>query len=123
MFGAYTQCKWPKDADSGRVADPSGLSFLFSLINAADKTVRFSLSNKGDAIGAKPRGSVYFGWQRINCILYYRGQAANQANGNTANSVHKDSSYQPDDGDLTRGAGFFAGSNYFSAADIEVYEL
>ena len=31
MFGAYTHCKWPV-ADSV-VADPTGMSFLFSLLN------------------------------------------------------------------------------------------
>jgi len=42
VFGAYTHCKWPENKSGGVVADPSGLSFLFSLTNATGRAVRFS---------------------------------------------------------------------------------
>ena len=121
MFGAYTQCPWPQYSD--RVGDPSGKSFLFSLTNAAGKAARFSLHNRDEAFGLTADLGIYFGMFRANCILYHQGKAANMAAGNTANSAHKGSAYQPDDGDFTRGLDFFAGSKFFAAADIEVYEL
>ena len=119
VFGAYSECRWPKSNRAG-VRDPSGLSFLFSLTNATDKAVRFSLRNSNAPIAIST--SVYFG-QPASFALNFNLRASEHPRGNTAWPLDAASSYQPDDGDFTRGDDFFAGSGWFAAADIEVYEL
>lgn len=123
MFGAYTNCSWPKNEDDGRVADLTGQSFLFSLSNAADKAVRFSLSNKNDAVGLEPGGGVHFGLNGINFVLNFEGAASDDDRGNTVFPLNEFTAYQPDDKNFLCGVDFFAGSEYFAAADIEVYLL
>jgi len=121
-FGAYSHCSWPENKDGGRVADLTGQSFLFSLTNAADQAVRFSLSNKNDAIGLESSGGVHFGLNGINFVLNFDGAASDSDRGNTVFPLDEFSAYQPDDKDFLCGVDFFAGSEYFTAADIEVYE-
>lgn len=121
MFGAYTHCKWPKDKDSGVVADRSGHSFLFSLTNAVNKPVRFSLRKKEHAIAVSSIG-FRFGFDGANFALNHGGRAADEAQGNNAWQLSQHSAYQPDDG-VACGAVFFAGSKLFAAAEVEVYEL
>ena len=121
VFGAYSHCKWPVRKDGGRVADPSGQSFLFSLTNTTGQAVRLSLHKKDGAILLNIYG-VFFGEDNANFALYVNDKAFDGDRGNVA-TPPKNCAYQPDDGDLTRGVEFFAGEEYFAAADIEVYEL
>jgi len=67
--------------------------------------------------------SVHFGGHGVVFALNCSGRAADGAKGNTANSVNNDSTYQPDEKGIGCGVEFFAGSECFAAADIEVYEL
>ena len=62
VFGAYTHCQWPA-ADS-TVADLSGKSFLFSLVNETGKAVRFSLRDKDRAIEVHDDG-IFFGATKV----------------------------------------------------------
>ena len=123
MFGAYTHCKWPKDVGSGKapVADPSGHSFLFSLTNVTGKVVRFSLRDKNQALTLST--GVYFGYSGHPFALNCGHNGSDCGDGNRTWPLNEKSNYQPDDGDFTRGVDFFAGSQDFAAADIEVYEL
>ena len=121
MFGAYTQCKWPK-SEGAVVADPSGQSFLFSLTNKSGRAARFSLRRKDEAVMLHFSSGVHFGWQTSFALLS-QGKAAGDAGGNAAFALDARSSYQPDDKGVWCGDDFFAGSKDFAAADIEVYEL
>ena len=122
MFGAYTHCSWPKEKDHGPVSDPSGQSFLFSLVNATNKAVRFSLRNKNDAIALHTLLGAFFGGHGAGFVLNCNAGVADEAE-NQTRPLTEHSAYQPDDGDMTRGVDFFAGSQLFAAADIEVYEI
>jgi len=91
VFGAYTHCKWP--AVNGIVADPTGKSFLISLVNASGKAVRFSLRHKERAVELHGRG-VFFGSLEVahgleiahpNFGLCFEGRAANQVSGSFSN--------------------------------------
>ena len=127
VFGAYTHCSWP--AAEGIVADPSGKSFLFSLINASGNAVRFSLREKGRAIRLTDR--ICFGASKYedgketgyaNFILMHKG-AADQKDANAANDCERHNTpYQPDDGAVC-GETFLAGQQHFAAAEIEVFQL
>ena len=119
VFGAYTHCKWPQGMGL-QMADATGQSFVFSLVNAADQAVHFLLRNRNKAIALDSDG-IYFGLGRANIILNYDGAAADEAEGNMACPFDEDSAYQPVDEDVN--CDFLAGSKYFAAADIEVYEL
>lgn len=128
MFGAYTHCAWP--AAKGIIADPTGKSFLFSLVNKADKAVRFSLRDKNRAMQLS-RGSVCFGSDKVedgkatgfpNFILMFKG-AADQKDANAANDSKRNGTpYQPDDGRVCEET-FLAGQSYFAAEEIEVFQL
>jgi len=107
VFGAYTHCKWsaPKAAYDP-VTDPSGQSFLFSLVNATGKAVRFSLRDKDGAIqlgGSNVSFGVYNkdakGRVRVrpNFELMYCGREADQPTGNFAHANDAHSSYRLDD--------------------------
>ena len=124
IIGAYTHCKWP--AASGRVADPTGKSFLFSLVNADGKAVRFSLRDKDRAIelgsginfgGFYREGGKVVGWP--NFILMHKGQAADQKDANFAfDPKEHGAAYQSGDGD-----DIFFCNQYFPAEKIEIYQL
>ena len=128
IFGAYTHCAWP--AANGIVGDPTGRSFLFSLVNKADKAVRFSLRDKNRAMQLS-RSTVCFGSDQVedgkttgvpNFILMFK-RAADQKNANAANDSKRDGTpYQPDDGRV-RDETFLAGQQYFAAEEIEVFQL
>ena len=127
VFGAYTHCSWP--AVNGTVADPIGKSFLFSLVNASGKAVRFSLRDKDRAIrlsewisfgACKEEDNNMTGWP--NFVLMHNGLAADQKDANIANSIDATKAYQPDDGQVCGGS-FLAGQPYFAADEIEVFQL
>jgi len=126
VFGAYTHCSWPSAVST--VADPTGKSFLFSLVNANNKAVRFSLVDKDRAIqlldwvsfgAAKWEGDKVTGYP--NFALMLKG-AADQMGANCANPLAADKAYQPDDGQ-ERDETFLAGQEDFEAAEIEVFQL
>ena len=128
VFGAYTHCAWP--AAKGIVADPTGKSFLFSLVNANGKAARFSLRHteravEGSAYGLffgaiKMQGGRQTGWP--NFALMGRGIAADQNDANRANLVNIMAAYQPDDGQVCNGS-FLPGQESFAAEEIEVFQL
>jgi hypothetical protein len=126
VFGAYTHCSWP--AAEGTVADPTGKSFLFSLVNASGSAVCFSLRDRDRAI--RLGGSVSFGAEKYedgkatafsNIMLMWQG-AADQKDANAANPWAADKAYQPKDG-APYSQTFLAGQRYFTAAEIEVFQL
>ena len=121
MFGAYTQCPWPS-GKSGGVPDPSGRSFVFSLVNATGQAARFSLRDRDGAVAVLAHG-VLFGSSGSSLILNFSGRPADQAEGNLACPIDADGAYQADAGQSERDDTFLAGSQWFAAADIEVYEL
>jgi len=128
VFGAYTHCTWPSAADAV-VADPTGKSFLFSLVNASGTAVRFSLRDKDRAI--RVAGSVSFGAGKYedgkttgfpNFILMFKG-VADQKDANCSNHPKNHGApYQTDD-DTVCDETFLAGQKYFSLEQIEVYQL
>ena len=126
VFGAYTHCRWP--AVNSVVADPTGKSFLFSLVNGSGSAVRFSLRDKDRAI--RLSDCISFGAEKYegdkttgypNFILMLKG-AADQKNANAANALAADKAYQPDNGQACD-ATFLAGQQDFAAEQIEVYQL
>lgn len=128
VFGAYTHCAW--SAVKGTVADPTGRSFLISLVNADDQTARFSLKAKDRATDVHGRG-ILFGTIKMeggkqttwpNLVIMDKGLAADQKDANIANSINATRAYQPDDGQ-TRDATFLAGQSYFAAEEFEVFQL
>lgn len=129
VFGAYTHCSWPA-ADDTVVADPSGKSFLFSLVNADNQPVCFSLRDKNRAIRMGING-IRFGHQKrvgesealSNLCLMVSGCAANEDQGNfVCDFDHPLSAYQADGGKAING-NFVAGDVYFAAAEIEVFQM
>jgi len=127
IIGAYTHCAWP--AARGTVADPTGKSFVFSLVNASGQSVRFGLRDKDRAIelgSAISLGAFYREGGNVvgfpNFILMIKGQAADQKNANFAYSPKDHGApYQPGHGAVCDDT-FFSGQ-YFQAEEIEVYQL
>jgi hypothetical protein len=127
VFGAYTHCSWP--AADGIVADPSGKSFLFSLVNESGKAVRFSLRDKDRAI--ELTDGISFGADKIedgnvmgvsNFVLMFRRQAADEEHANTCNHpLYENTAYMTDE--MWCDEKFLAGNEYFAAAEIEVFQL
>ena len=129
IFGAYTHCSWP--SAEGIIADPTGMSFLFSLVNGSGKAVRFSLREKGRAVqltstrvrfgASSGSGHGQSGWP--NVILMHDGRAADEKKGNCANDVDGGAAYQPDAAAFACDITFLAGQEFFAAAEIEVFQL
>jgi hypothetical protein len=127
VFGAYTHCRWP--SAKGVVADPTGNSFLFSLVNASGKAVRFSLRDKDRAI--QHCGAICIGAAKYedgkptgysNVLLMHKG-AADQKDANAANDPKQHGTpYQLDD-DAECDDTLLAGQHFFAAAEIEVFQL
>ena len=126
IFGAYTHCSWP--AVNRVVADPTGKSFLFSLVNASSKAARFSLRDKDRAF--RVADSICCGAEKYedgkaaafaSFVLMLKG-AADEKDANGANSVKANSAYQSDDGTVCDHT-FLAGRQLFAAEQIEVYQL
>ena len=96
-----------KEKDLKTLTDPSGQSFLFSLVSAAGKAARFSLRKKDEAVMLHSNGGVHFGW-RASFALFSQGDAAGDIRGNQACVLDARSSYQPDDKDIKGDETFFA---------------
>ena len=128
VFGAYTHCAWP--AAKGVVADPTGKSFIFSLVNNTGRAARFSLRDKDRAI--RLSDYILFGSQKFengkvtasaNFMLLIQGAADVTSNiaYSKEDNLHA-APYQPDDGAVYN-PDLFAGEQYFAAAEMEVYQL
>ena len=113
------------------VSDPSGCSFLFSLVNKDNKPVRFTLQDKERVLhvwssgirfgGRKMEGDKQVGWP--NFALMHKSHPFNDGRGNVANNTarHK-CAFQPE-GAVVCDSTFLTGSQDFGAEEIEVYQL
>ena len=130
IFGAYLACAWPAAGNCKVVSDPSGLSFLFSLVNRENKAVRFTLRDKNRALhvltngvrfgGCKQEGDQQASWP--NFVLMRSGRPANDGQGNTANDTEEGNcAFQLTATECDEA--FLAGSQRFAAEEIEVYQL
>jgi hypothetical protein len=143
VFGAYTAVDWPnRPADdlAVTVSDPSGASFMFSLINEYDRPFRMSLIDRERALCVDPTNGPMFGGaiadaagkkvKFCNLLLMFNDKDANEANGNVSNdALHHDGSYQLDAWEGAPPIGFkldnttLAGRKYFAASEMECYSL
>jgi hypothetical protein len=143
IFGAYTAVDWPKKPTAGsppvNVPDPSGSSFLFSLVNAYDRPFRLSLLDASRAMRVGDTDGPMFGGEVedadgktvkfSNLLLMHLGKSASDAAGNCTNDHAHREAYQIDAWEDAPPAGFklgqttFAGKQYFAAAEIECYSL
>jgi hypothetical protein len=125
------------------VSDPSGSSFLFSLINAYDRPFRLSLIDPERALCVHPTDGPTFGtyvddadgnWVKFsNLDLMTYGKAANESQANWARYTSASScgeyAYQIDEWagvppiDFDTDECTLAGREYFAAAEIEVYSI
>jgi hypothetical protein len=144
VFGAYTAVDWPNqpanDAPAVTVSDPSGASFMFSLINEYDRPFRLSLIDRERAICVHPTDGPSFGahvydadGKRVkfgNLYLMTAGRAANASYGNwSIDHSFGVNAYQIDEWAGAKPIGFdpyeytLAGQDRFAAAEIEVYSM
>jgi hypothetical protein len=146
VFGAYTAVDWPNQPAKGAsrviVSDPSGASFLFSLINAYDRPFRMSLIDRECAICVDPLSGPMFGtdvrgadgWVKwSNLDLMKCGMPANVSHGNCARCASARScikqAYQLDEWASVPPIDFdpddytLSGQSGFAAAEIEVYSM
>jgi hypothetical protein len=141
IFGAFTAVSWPKPTEKyATVADPSGSSFLFSLTNEYQRPFRMSLKDKSRSISLDDFNGPCFGgeeedaagkWIKFcNLMLMYGGRDARREDGCCAIPQNDATyAYRLDDWNQDEPLGFkldettFAGSQYFAAAEIEVYSL
>jgi hypothetical protein len=144
IFGAYTAVAWPKQPTAGSspmsVPDPSGSSFLFSLVNAYGRPFRLSLVDRSYAVSVSATNGPMFGGRILgadckvvkysNLVLMLYGEAANESGG-IWSSHHSigGKAYQLDAWKDTPPVGFkldwdtLAGTHLFAAAEIECYSL
>ncbi|MDO9333650.1 MAG: hypothetical protein Q7T57_03905 [Dehalococcoidales bacterium] len=143
MFGAYTAVDWPSeddvDYDSFNVADLSGKSFMFSLINKFKTPFRLKLVDNNRAINVGA-GLAFGGLEedaagntvKFCNLLMYEGGAANTNQGMYCNSFDAEDAYRLDETSFEGGrtpaefkldATTLAGSQYFAASEIEVYSI
>ena len=132
IFGAYLACAWPAAEDNKVIPDPSARSFLFSLVNKDNKPVRFTLRDKDRALLVLNSSGICFGGAKMegdkavslpNLLLMRDGRPADDSQGNWAiDSARYNSAFQPEDGTVCDQT-FLAGSQYFGAEEIEVYQL
>lgn len=129
LFGAYFACAWP--AASAKVGDPSGRSFLFSLVNKQKKAVQYTLHDKRNALQVATDG-ICFGATNSedkrspNVLLMFMQYGATDLIGNCTNYT-ANCAFQPKGTMALQMAAsegtFLAGSQYFAAEEIEVYQL
>ena len=131
VFGAYVACAWSAIGDHP-VPDPSGRSFLFSLVNKENKAVKLTLHDKDHVLQVTADKSIRFGGIKMeggkqvswsNFILMFNGRPANDAHGNVANdTVIANCAFQPMGVTICDDT-YLAGSDYFAAEETEVYQL
>ena len=141
ISGAYVAVDWPKPpAGKPRIVvpDPSGTSFMFSLINEyntpfrmklADNTRALTVGGGPPSLGGKVTDAAGKAIKHCSVMMFYDG-AANTSRGMACNPFGADVAYQLDESSFEGGrspAGFeldnstLAGSQFFAAAEIEVY--
>jgi len=139
IFGAYTPVSWTADAATrrGSMADPSGRTFLFSLVNAHGRAVKLRLKDSQHRSALNLIGAAWgpgFGYGADLRLMWKK--AANESDG----CCTYPSSFELDE-DSERAAGLppipfaydqtlLAGDDGkgkpwvdFTAAEIEVYQL
>ena len=140
VCGAYTPLSWPADAAThrGHVADPSGRTFLFSLVNAHGRPGKLRLKDSHREKALNFRGSGYgpgFG-SGADLRLMWNANSASHVQGCSAqqNSFKLDQEADADAGlppirfasDKTLLAGDDGRGQVFcdfAAVEIEVYQL
>jgi hypothetical protein len=136
VFGIYTPAAWPTlDALSAdekgyiNVPDPSGRSFLFSLVNAAHTPYRVPiLADASGAFGVHSKLGIFLGNDHIGTPavvwLMYENRDALASNGNSASTnAHRAKNGVDSKIRLPIGVDFIAGRDYFGAEMIEVYHI
>jgi hypothetical protein len=143
VFGAFTAVPWPNRPADGsppvNVPDPSGSSFLFSLINKYKRPFRLPLVDRSSAIYMDSSDGPAFGGYAEdahgktvkfpNLVMMSRGKAAHDRDGNFSNRHDGRATYQLDASEGAPPAGFkldpttLAGTECFGAAEMEVYLL
>jgi hypothetical protein len=99
VFGVYTNSAWPtikelsEAKEDGLInkPDPSGRSFLFSLVNAAKTPYRVPIAARTfAAIGVYTKSGLLFGSDGVGITpllwLSYQGKACTDVNGNNAST-------------------------------------
>ena len=135
VCGAYTPVSWPADnSHYSHVADPSGRTFLFSLVNAHGRAVKLRLADGQHHSALNLTGAAWgpgFGAD----LRLMREKAANESNGCYASpysfELDEDSERAAGlppipfayDKALLAGDGSGCFGTFFAAAEIEVYEL
>ena len=142
VFGAYTAVSWPKSPIRGKVtvADPSGTSFIFSLVNKLNHPLKLNLIDNTRAIELSEQEAKFGGthWEGrkllkySNLVLFYWGKQLNENNGVCYNAprVNEQQAYQFDQltfpnsqHDFSKDYTIFGGRKWFAAAEMEVYSL
>jgi hypothetical protein len=138
VCGAFTPVSWPADAADkpSCVADPSGRTFLFSLVNAHGRAVKLRLRDGHQRSALNLDGAAWGpGFGHAADLLLMSRKAANERGGCFSFPYSFEF-----DGDSERAAGLppipfaydeklLAGDRvgyyggYFAAAEIEVYQL
>jgi hypothetical protein len=136
---AYTPVSWPTNAATHKacVADPSGRTFLFSLVNAHGRAVKLRLKDGQHNNAIKLNGATWgpgFGGGADKRLMRYR--AANENDGCLAAPASFELDQESEraaglppipfvyDNTLLAGdRGGFMFGGCFAAAEIEVYQL
>ena len=139
VCGAYTPVSWPADAATRdeHVADPSGRTFLFSLVNAHGRAAKLRLKAGQHRYAINLNGAAWGpGFGSGTDLRLMLGKAANQSGGCCTYPL----SFELDGGSeraaglppihFAYGTTLLAGDNgkrrswaNFAAAEIEVYQL
>ena len=136
VCGALTPVCWPDDASSKNVSDPSGRTFLFSLVNAHGRPVKLRLmdNHRSEAFLLNEGGGLDFGGGADLCLMQ-QGRPANSKEGCYVcpDSFELDHAAEsaaglppiPFDYDKTLLAGDGQEEEYveFAAAEVEMYQL
>jgi hypothetical protein len=137
VFGAFTPLSWPADNSlCSHVADPSGRTFLFSLVNAHGRAVKLRLkeAQRDKALTAYGSGNgPCFGNSDL-CLMYGKAATDPQGSYGRPDSFELDHETEAAAGlppiDLAYDKSLLAGDDgkgqanvCFAAAEIEVYQL
>jgi hypothetical protein len=120
------------------VPDPSGSSFLFSLVNAYSRPFRLSLQDTTRALSVDSNFGPNFGGEvrdadgetvKFCNLVLMNGKSANEIGGNFSNDHDHSYAYQLDPWKGAPPAGFkldqttLAGMEYFAAEEMECYAI